>query len=122
MTWTNDELATVRTALNQERARVILNIGSLSSDLRSSIANSTEENGLETHIGDVATVTFLRERDLSVELSEEHLLHEIDDALSRVKDGTYGTCADCGVEIPRDRLEALPWAVRCLSCQSSIGS
>ena len=66
-------------------------------------------------------MTFLRERDLSVELSEEHLLGEIDEALARIRSGTYGTCSACGKEISRERLEALPWAVRCIEDQAKVG-
>ena len=121
MTYTPDELANVRNQLNAERKRVLLTIEHLSDDLRASLADSSEENGLETHIGDLGTMTFLRERDLSVELSEQHLLGEIDEALSRIKAGSYGTCADCGKEIPRERLEALPWAVRCIEDQERVG-
>ncbi|MBC7644215.1 MAG: TraR/DksA C4-type zinc finger protein [Thermoleophilia bacterium] len=121
MSYSDKELANLRNQLNTERKRVILNIDSLSSDLRSSITDSSDENGLETHIGDVGTLTFLRERDLSVELSEEHLLNEIGEALARIKLGLYGTCSECGMEIPRDRLEALPWAVRCVEDQARVG-
>jgi DnaK suppressor protein len=59
-------------------------------------------------------MTFLRERDLSVEEHEEHLLKEIDDALGRMDKGTYGVCEISGDAIPFERLEALPWARRCM--------
>jgi RNA polymerase-binding transcription factor DksA len=41
---------------------------------------------------------------------------EIDAALDRVADGSYGTCERCGASIPDERLEAIPWAARCVSC------
>jgi len=40
----------------------------------------------------------------------------IDAALARIKDGSYGTCAICGEEIPEKRLAALPYATTCISC------
>ena len=43
---------------------------------------------------------------------------EILAALSRIQDGSYGTCADCGRPIPEGRLEARPEAARCVACQS----
>jgi RNA polymerase-binding transcription factor len=43
---------------------------------------------------------------------------EILAALSRIQDGSYGTCADCGRSIPEGRLEARPEAARCVACQS----
>ena len=43
---------------------------------------------------------------------------EIMAALTRIQDGSYGTCADCGRPIPEGRLEARPEASRCVNCQS----
>jgi DnaK suppressor protein len=43
---------------------------------------------------------------------------EVLDALRRIDQGTYGTCADCGKGLPEGRLEAKPQAVRCVACQA----
>jgi DnaK suppressor protein len=43
---------------------------------------------------------------------------EIDRALEKLDEGTYGTCDDCGRQIPVARLRAVPWATRCVSCQT----
>jgi DnaK suppressor protein len=45
-------------------------------------------------------------------------LAEVDRALTKLDDGTYGVCDGCGGEIPAGRLEIHPWAVRCVSCAS----
>ena len=45
------------------------------------------------------------------------VLREVEDALARLGEGSYGTCMDCGIEISRKRLEALPWALYCVTCQ-----
>lgn len=45
------------------------------------------------------------------------LLREIEEALERLREGTYGTCQDCGMPVSRKRLEAIPWARYCVSCQ-----
>jgi len=45
------------------------------------------------------------------------MLREIEGALVRLRDGTYGTCLDCGMPVSRKRLEAIPWARYCVSCQ-----
>lgn len=44
-------------------------------------------------------------------------LEAIERALARIEDGTYGSCIDCGEDIPLPRLEAQPWAERCVPCQ-----
>jgi DnaK suppressor protein len=43
---------------------------------------------------------------------------QIDAALDRLRDGTYGTCQGCGAAIPAERLEAVPWAALCVGCAS----
>jgi DnaK suppressor protein len=45
------------------------------------------------------------------------LLREIEGALERLREGTYGTCLDCGMPVSRKRLEAIPWARYCVSCE-----
>lgn len=48
----------------------------------------------------------------------ERLSSEVREALAKVEAGSYGRCDDCGRQIPEERLEALPWARRCIDCQS----
>ena len=48
---------------------------------------------------------------------DTQLLREIEEALGRLRDGSYGTCLDCGMPVSRKRLEAVPWARYCVSCQ-----
>ena len=47
-------------------------------------------------------------------------IDEIDAALGRIADGTYGRCAHCGVGIPVERLTARPFAAGCVACQASV--
>lgn len=49
-------------------------------------------------------------------MREKQMLDEIEQALGRLSEGQYGTCEDCGDEIPERRLKALPWARLCVSC------
>jgi len=48
---------------------------------------------------------------------ESRYLHHIDEALERIKKGTYGICRNCGKEISKDRLEAVPTTTQCMSCK-----
>lgn len=57
--------------------------------------------------------------EISLEQEDNAQLHEIDAALERVKDGTYGTCRQCGKEIPASRLEAVPFATYCTRCETA---
>jgi DnaK suppressor protein len=49
----------------------------------------------------------------------DHLSTEIDRALAKVAEGTYGRCDVCAAEIAPERLEALPWATLCIACKSA---
>ena len=60
--------------------------------------------------GDGDTLQVERERDLALSSYAQNAVDEIDEALKRVKNGTYGMCVTSGKPIPKERLEAIPWA------------
>jgi RNA polymerase-binding protein DksA len=98
-----------------ERERVSHAIQYLHEENPGSITDETgEETTFDNHLGDTATVTYDRELDYTLEENAEHVLTEIDAALKRIDDGTYGTCAVCGKPIGAERLEARPWATLCI--------
>ena len=51
---------------------------------------------------------------------EGSTVSQIDSALEKIEDGTYGACEECGSVIARARLEALPFAGRCIGCQRRL--
>jgi len=53
---------------------------------------------------------------------ESKTLEEVEDALQRIADGTYGTCVTCGKPIPPARLAAIPWTRYCLEDQEKLDS
>jgi DnaK suppressor protein len=67
--------------------------------------------------GDMSQSLFTREMDNTVEHTVERRLEEIERALQKIEEGTYGICDDTGEEIPRGRLEAVPEAVRTVEAQ-----
>ncbi len=60
------------------------------------------------------------ELDVAMVIRESHELQDIEAALARIGDGSYGICIDCGGEIGRARLKADPRAKRCLACQIRV--
>lgn len=78
--------------------------------------------GSGDHIADSATETFMRELDGGLEENAEHLLVEIEAALGRIDDGTYGLCSACGRAITVERLEAVPYATLCLDDKRALES
>ena len=59
-----------------------------------------------------------RERDLALARQALTAIDEIDRALEKIKNGTYGICERCGEPIMRARLKALPYAALCVACKS----
>ena len=68
-------------------------------------------------IADKAANSYTKEFLFSLSNTERALLHEVDDALARIEGHRYGVCASCAEEMNLKRLEAVPWARLCLSCQ-----
>jgi RNA polymerase-binding protein DksA len=68
-----------------------------------------------------ASQVFAQQRDLALRDRTDHQLELVDEALARLDAGTFGACVRCGRPIPPDRLEALPWAPRCIDCQRIAG-
>ena len=85
------------------------------------LARDVEEKGEDTtpsqHPADVASDLYAREELVAEQLTLQRQLELVDDALARMREGSYGTCVDCGKAIAPERLEALPEAARCIDCQ-----
>ena len=71
----------------------------------------------ETDSGDMSQSIFDREMDASVGGQIERRLREVERALQKIEEGTYGICEDTGETIPRGRLEAVPEAIRTVEAQ-----
>ncbi len=109
-----------REVLVAERDRVQRAIDYLHQENSGSLEEGTGElvsGSADNHMGDLATETFDRELDYTLEDNAETVLAEIDAALRRIENGTYGTCQMCGRLIDPDRLEARPWATLCIDDQ-----
>ena len=108
-----------RDALLDERRRVEHALATLRDEHRGSLDDEVEETSPtnDNHLAETATATLGREIDYTLGDNAEQVLSEIDAALRRIDDRTYGICFNCGNEIPRERLEANPWASLCIDCK-----
>ena len=79
---------------------------------------SGDLSGYSFHMADVASDNYEVEFSLGRASEEQDIMYTIDEALKRVKDGTYGNCTQCGKSIPKKRLEALPHTELCIACQA----
>lgn len=73
----------------------------------------------DNHPADVASEMFERSKDLALRQDMEQQLDQIEAALGRIENGTYGKCESCGKEIPTERLEAMPSASMCIECKEA---
>ena len=105
-----------RAVLIEERERVERAIANLHDDHPGTIDDEVEETSgvSDNHLAETATATLDREIDYTLEENSGQVLAEIDAALKRIEDGTYGKCGECGKEIPVERLEVYPWASLCI--------
>jgi len=78
-----------------------------------------ELSAIDQHQADVGTETFEREKDLSILEQLDAELADVEHALKRLDEGTYGTCEYDGKPIPEERLEAIPAARFCLEHQTA---
>jgi DnaK suppressor protein len=81
-------------------------------------SDSTDKNGMSTHMADLGSDNFLHDMELSLITNEGEVLEMIDEAVQRLIDNEYGKCLDCGVTINPERLEAKPYAMYCIKCKT----
>jgi DnaK suppressor protein len=107
--------------LLDERRRLQEALDNLHGDHPGSLTDETQELSVaDNHPGDIATETFDRELDEGLGEGAQRQLEQIDAALQRIEDGTYGTCTTCGKPIGEDRLRAVPWATLCIDDQRRL--
>jgi RNA polymerase-binding protein DksA len=109
-----------RKRLEEEKVRLLHAVGFLERENPGSISDELgelAEGGSDNHLADTATAMYDRELDEGLEEGARDTLAEIDAALQRIEDGTYGICEVCGKPIGADRLSAIPWTRLCIDDQ-----
>ncbi len=106
-----DGFQALRQRLQKQRDEIL---SMYKQDLRA--GQESADDGTED-IVDRANNAYNRELMFSLSDSERNTLLQIENALRRMDEGTYGRCANCGQNIAIARLEALPWARFCVDCQ-----
>ena len=74
-------------------------------------------SGYTYHMADVASDTYDREFSLGLASNERQSLYELDDAIKKIEEGTFGICEECKSVITKTRLKAVPFARLCVKCQ-----
>lgn len=101
------DLQYFRNLLLERRREIIGDVGSMESE---AFKGGSNLSNMPIHMADVGTDNFEQEFTLGLIESERQVLREIQEALIRIDNGTFGICMGTGRPIPRVRLEAVPWA------------
>jgi DnaK suppressor protein len=109
---TKKQLQHFKDRLLAEKNRVLEEMGDLQqNNLKQSISDASGENSRYTyHLGDVASLSYGREFSMGLSERQQKYLEEIDEALQRIEEGTYGICKVTGETITAERLEEVPVA------------
>lgn len=112
---TDEQIRELKTTLRGERAQLLEVIRA--ELLRSDEESYTELAGRVYDVGDQSAADLLADLDLAAVDRELNELRDVEGALSRIAQGGYGRCEDCGADIEYERLRAYPTARRCLTDQ-----
>jgi len=119
----SEELVDARQVLLAERNRLLDEAAALAGRERlyAEVQRPTGGgDGAGSDDADIATEAFEQELAAFLSRNVQAHLEEVNDALARLEEDSFGLCADCGEEINPDRLGALPWARRCIVCQGLL--
>lgn len=113
-----DQLKNFRQLLVTERAKITNEIKTIAQDASRSPRDASGDLSAYTiHMSDMAADTYDRELSTNMVSAEQEVLYQIDDALKRMDEGSFGACSECQQPISMSRLKAVPYASLCIECQ-----
>jgi DnaK suppressor protein len=115
---TSAEIKKFKATLLKKLSEILGNVTSMETEAlrrdRSDLSN------MPIHMADLGTDSCEIDNIIGLVDSERKILVEVNDALSRIEDGTYGICEGRGEPIPKQRLKAIPWARYCVACATLL--
>jgi DnaK suppressor protein len=114
----NDELQVYKSLLLSLRARLRGDVSQMADAAlnKSRSAGNGDLSSMPIHMADMGSDNFEQEFTLSLMENDGGTLSQIESSLERIEEGTYGQCEECGVKIPKSRLNAIPYATLCVRC------
>ena len=112
-------IESIQEKLKTERSEIVRSLSAQSDDMKNLI--KPQESGEEVDGVEATGASDAIDRNLldSLGAKDAERLNMIDSALERIRLGRYGICISCGKEIPKERLEVLPYTVMCVNCASA---
>jgi RNA polymerase-binding protein DksA len=104
----------MRKSLTDLKAEILSNLVTNNADFKEIVEGLDPKD-----LADIASDDIDRKMIEAIGSQELKRLRLIDSALTRIQQGKYGLCMKCGKKIPKDRLEAIPYALLCIECKSA---
>lgn len=116
------ELQQYKTVLMGLRARLRGDVTQMTDEAlkKSRQEASGDLSNMPIHMADIGTDNFDQEFTLSLIESEQVTLAEVDEALKRIAENTFGLCEECGEPVPKERLKAIPYTRYCVACARKL--
>src|SRR5690349_13834266 len=109
----------IKQRLEEKKAELQTQIGDLTEAYPQPVDTTEVSEGPQDF--EETAVDFLEtQQEQSLLVNEQALLTEVERALKRIEEGTYGRCVECGQPIPEKRLQAIPWAARCVKDEERL--
>ena len=100
----------------QLKAQLLAERERLEAEIKGLATVSGANVGYGNHMADDASYAYEQTKSLALQQNVKGLLYQVDEALKRFENGTYGVCVGCGHSIDPARLKALPYASLCIDC------
>lgn len=110
----NDFIIKIKKSLLEMKENILANLASESNEFRELLEDMDPKD-----MADIAADDFDRKTLEALGVKEMNRLRAIEAGLARLENGHFGVCLNCSKKIPRERLEAIPYAVLCIDCKSS---
>jgi DnaK suppressor protein len=119
-----EELELFRQTLLNLRARLRGDLDQMTDEAlkRNQPDSSGNLSNMPLHMADVGTENYDQEFTLGLIENEQATLEQVNDALARINQGTYGRCEECATPIAKPRLQALPYTRHCIECARELES
>ena len=114
----NEELDSFRHILHHLRSRLRGDLDQMTDEAlrRNMTSGSGNLSNVPLHMADVGTENYDQEFTLGLIENEQETLELVHEALTRLDQGKFGLCVECGEPIPRPRLQAIPYTRHCIGC------
>ena len=115
------QLDKLRTRLEERKSEIEDDVSYMAEEMRAiGVEQDDESGGLGNHIAEDGASVAEAERIVTVTGDLQDILAQVNGALARMNEGTYGACQSCGKPIGEERLVAFPYVAYCIQCKSRI--